>query len=280
MESITETRSGGWSLDFVGDTHGSRVYDDVIIAAPFHQTGIKIKPSSWSFSKTELEPIPAQPYVHLHVTLLATTAEHPKPEYFGLKRGSNVPKMILTSNEGIRRGGKGSEFNSLTYHGPAGVGRENEFVVKIFSSEKIEDDWLDNVFDGKVGWVVRKEWDAYPELPPTSHFPPVVVAKGLYYVNSFEPFISTMETETVSSQNIVDMLFRERFGTDICGVNARVAVNLPTSAPEETVLDQVVLGEGVLEATIEHPKTTQKSPEDPELKAKNTNEKFVRGWDC
>ncbi len=157
MESITETRSGGWSLDFVGDTHGSNVYDDVIIAAPFHQTGIKIKPSSWSFSKTELDPIPAQPYVHLHVTLLATTAEYPNPEYFGLKRGSNVPKMILTSNEGVRRGGKGPEFNSLTYHGPAGVGRENEFVVKIFSAEKIEDDWLDNVFDGKVGWVVRKE---------------------------------------------------------------------------------------------------------------------------
>ncbi len=56
-----------------------------------------------------------------------------------------------------------------------------------------------------------------------------------------------METETVSSQNIVEMLFRERFGTDICGVNVRVAVIPPTSAPEETVVDQVVLGEGVLE---------------------------------
>lgn len=157
MASITETRSGRWSVEFVGDTRGSKEYDDVIIAAPFHQTGIKVNPSGWSYSKTTLEPIPPQPYVHLHVTLLATTAEHPNPEYFGLKPDSNVPKMILTSNEGVRRGGKAPEFNSLTYHGPVGIGRENEFVVKIFSSEKIEDDWLDNVFDGKVGWVVRKE---------------------------------------------------------------------------------------------------------------------------
>lgn len=157
MASITETRSGRWYVEFVGDTRSSKEYDDVIIAAPFHQTGIKVNPSGWSFSKTTLEPIPPQPYVHLHVTLLATTAEHPNPEYFGLKPDSNVPKMILTSNEGVRRGGKAPEFNSLTYHGPVGVGRENEFVVKIFSSEKIEDDWLDNVFDGKVGWVVRKE---------------------------------------------------------------------------------------------------------------------------
>lgn len=60
--------------------------------------------------------------------------------------------------------------------------------------------------------------------------------KGFYYVNSFEPyvlwpiespisfidliprFISTMETETVSSRNIVDLLLKEEFNASICGL--------------------------------------------------------------
>jgi hypothetical protein len=33
------------------------------------------------------------------------------------------------------------------------------------------------------------QWDAYPYLPPTNVFPPVVPDDGLYYVNSFEPYV-------------------------------------------------------------------------------------------
>jgi prenylcysteine oxidase / farnesylcysteine lyase len=31
------------------------------------------------------------------------------------------------------------------------------------------------------------KWDAYPVLPPVTTFPPIQLAKGLYYVNAFEP---------------------------------------------------------------------------------------------
>ena len=46
----------------------------------------------------------------------------------------------------------------MTYHGNVGGTGPNEWenVVKIFSMQKIEDEWLLNVF-GKVGWVYRKE---------------------------------------------------------------------------------------------------------------------------
>lgn len=30
------------------------------------------------------------------------------------------------------------------------------------------------------------KWDAYPIPPPTSTFPPIQLARGLYYVNAFE----------------------------------------------------------------------------------------------
>jgi prenylcysteine oxidase/farnesylcysteine lyase len=138
----------------------SKEYDDVIIATPFHSSGISLNSASvWPLSSSSdserILPIPPQPYVHLHVTLLTTTSPHPLPAYFGLAPGSTVPQAILTTNENARAGGKAPEFNSLTYHGKISSNRD-EYVVKIFSMQKIDDDWLKNVF-GEVGWVYRKE---------------------------------------------------------------------------------------------------------------------------
>jgi prenylcysteine oxidase/farnesylcysteine lyase len=120
--------------------------------------------------------------------------------------------MVLTSYEGVRQGGKEPEFNSLSYHGHATTatdGVPEQWSVKIFSKKRVSDEWLDKIFMGKVGWVHRKEvglrcdhnfvsdrsylvrhihqWDAYPQLPPTTTFPPVTLDEGLYYVNAFEP---------------------------------------------------------------------------------------------
>jgi len=95
---------------------------------------------------------------------------------------------------------------------------ETEWVVKIFSTERKDDEWLESVFGvGKVGWVLRKEWDSYPKLPPRIEFPPVQIDQGLWYVNSLEPWTSTMETQTLSSRNIVEMIFQDEYGKDLCG---------------------------------------------------------------
>jgi len=231
----------------VHSTAGSQVYRGIILAAPFHQSGIEIP---YELAET----IPAQPYVHLHVTLLSTTSPHPNPQYFGLPADVTVPTTILTTYDGGRAGGFEPEFNSLSYHGPLrktvvpeeaseqieevtqaddtehGTEEEQaleveatesaeaqpEWAVKIFSKDHMSDEWLKTVF-GQVGWVYRKEWDAYPKLPPTASFPPVKLDQGFYYVNSFEPFISTMETETISSRNVVDLLLHEEFESGICG---------------------------------------------------------------
>ncbi|CDO76404.1 hypothetical protein BN946_scf184937.g18 [Trametes cinnabarina] len=195
-----------------------RLYRSVILAAPFHQTNINFKAS--------LAPVPQQPYVHLHVTLLSTASPAPNATYFNLAKGSKAPTSILTTYDGVRaRGGPEPDFNSLSYHGVVqgkdGESRvnlfgEQEWVVKIFSKQRIEDAWLDMMFEGKVGWVYRKEWDAYTVLSPTVEFPPVKLAEGMYYVNAFEPVISTMETETIASRNVVDLLLKEQFGAGLC----------------------------------------------------------------
>lgn len=184
----------------------TRLYRGVILAAPFHTSSIKL-----SLSPAALE-IPPQPYVPLHVTLLSTPSSHINASYFGLPDNSFIPGTVLTSYEGARNGGPEPEFNSISIHGK--VTRKDgepadkeEYLVKVFSKERAEDEWLESLF-GKVGWVYRKvvshsseytdiistqsnriQWDAYPVLPPTSQFPPVKIDQGLYYVNAFEPYV-------------------------------------------------------------------------------------------
>ncbi|KAJ7169505.1 Prenylcysteine lyase-domain-containing protein [Mycena filopes] len=202
--SLFEQQAGQWVVE---SARGSETYTAVILAAPLHSTNIEV-PVEISVQ------VPPQPYVHLHVTLLTTTLASIPAQSFSLPPSTKIPPMLLTTFEGARNGGKEPEFNSMSYHGRIS---EDEWVVKIFSKKRISQKWLSKIFDGQVGWVYRKEWDAYPMLPPTSSFPEIKLAPGFYYVNSFEPFISTMETETLASRNIVDLLLHEKFGSGICG---------------------------------------------------------------
>jgi prenylcysteine oxidase / farnesylcysteine lyase len=70
--------------------------------------------------------------------------------------------MMLTSYNGVRtRGIPEPEFNSISYHGhlhnaDGSPKSEEEWVVKIFSTKRVEDEWLKTVVD-HVGWVYRKE---------------------------------------------------------------------------------------------------------------------------
>ncbi|KAJ7785934.1 Prenylcysteine lyase-domain-containing protein [Mycena metata] len=204
VTSINPASKGQWVVE---SARGAETYTAVILAAPYHSTNIEV-PAEISAQ------VPPQPYVHLHVTLFTTTLSSIPPESFSLPASTTIPPMLLTTFEGARNGGKEPEFNSMSYHG---LISEGEWVVKIFSKKRISQKWLSKMFDGQVGWIYRKEWDAYPVLPPTSSFPNIKLAPGFYYVNSFEPFISTMETETLASRNIVDLLLNEKFNSGICG---------------------------------------------------------------
>lgn len=44
----------------------------------------------------------------------------------------------------------------------------------------------------------------------------------LFQTNTSGSFISTMETETIASRNVVDLLLTESFGTGICAATAPV----------------------------------------------------------
>jgi len=199
------------------NSHTLGNYDAVIIAAPYHSSHIAL-PADLSTL------IPPQPYVHLHTTLLTTTAATLNPVYFGYKPGSKVATNVVTTFDGVGHDGRASEFNFISYQGQAKFAKNEthdgqetgEWVVKISSTERISDEWLATMFQNQVGWVQRKEWDAYPVLSPTTKFPPIRLDDGLFYVNAIEPFISSMEAETLASRNIVDLLMQERFNASIC----------------------------------------------------------------
>ncbi|KAI0084957.1 FAD/NAD(P)-binding domain-containing protein [Irpex rosettiformis] len=234
VTSVTQKADDKFVLHYVtsGSEPTTGSYRAVIFAAPYHTSSIKLN----LLDPSALPVIPPQPYVHLYVTLLSTPNPSARTRYFGLKEKDTVPSMVLTTWERARatEGQEAPEFNSLSYHGKIQAkdseknltkldvgdskGRNEqgeEWSVKIFSDHLLEDGWLRKAF-GRIGWVHRKEWDAYPVLPPTDTFPPVKLAQGLYYVNSFEPFISTMETETISSRNVVELLLQEGYNASIC----------------------------------------------------------------
>ncbi|CAE6492519.1 unnamed protein product [Rhizoctonia solani] len=193
----------------VGTSKGVANYDAVIVAAPLPLTNIKFintanKPSSF----------PKVNYVHLHVTLLTTTTPSLLPTYFKVDNSSTLPGTILTTAEY----GSKPEFNSIRYQAKIERNGKTEYIVKMFSPAKIPDSTLAALFGkGTIGWVFRKEWDAYPYYPPHSDYPPVKIDKGLYYVNSMEGLFSTMETETISARNVVDLLSTELLGSGLCG---------------------------------------------------------------
>lgn len=211
VKTLRQGANGKWHVGIEGGSEEK--YDIVVLAAPYKSTGIHIDSPELNIE----EAFPKVDYVHLHVTLVATTAPHPQASYFfpDAKPDTPMPETILTTSSGPVI----PEFNSLSYHEKIErSGHPAERIVKIFSKARVEDEWMDKVFGvGKVGWVHRKEWDAYPVLPPTTSFPAVKPAPGLYYVNAFEPFISTMETETIASLNVVDLLLQDHYGRGICG---------------------------------------------------------------
>ncbi|KAI9512321.1 FAD/NAD(P)-binding domain-containing protein [Russula earlei] len=196
-----------------------RDYSAVVIAAPYHTSHISLPADLSSL-------IPPQPYAHVHITLLTTTASTPNPVYFGHKPGSKVATNVLATFGGVRHGGSPSEFNFISYQGRTKFAKNethdeqetDEWIVKISSPERISDEWLATQFQNQVGWVLRKEWDAFPVLSPMTRFPPIKLDDGLFYINAFEPFISCMETETLASRNVVDLLLREKFNASVCAV--------------------------------------------------------------
>ncbi|CAG8607994.1 13357_t:CDS:2, partial [Acaulospora morrowiae] len=167
-------------------------FDAIVLAAPIQ------------FSQIQFENIDVEvkeiPYVTLYVTLLAGRVN---PAYFGYEKVEEVPQNIVTTNSGK------TEFLSL---GTKLILENGETLHKIFSHQEMSDEVLDKMFTER-SWIFRKVWKAYPRLIPNQSFPKVELDKNFFYVNSYEPLISCMETECVSGNNVAKLLV-QRWAND------------------------------------------------------------------
>lgn len=208
-------RQSEWIVKAVESTGEltSEVYDTIILATPFHQSGIEL------INSQSDRQIPRQDYVHLHVTFVLTNATSPASAFFGSTSSISTTIHSTFSTASSQK----PIFNSLNYQkrllpstALSYLNRTDSiYLVKLTSDTILSSESLESIFGlSNVVKVVRNEWDAYPTLKPMvgedkSSFAPVRLESGLYYVNGFERVISTMEAETIAAFNVVSLVLRE-----------------------------------------------------------------------
>ncbi|EIW73268.1 hypothetical protein M231_03632 [Tremella mesenterica] len=185
----------------------SESFDQIFFAAPWHSS-----PINKDLQSQFHEPIPTQKYVHLHVTLIGTTRRHASPEFFGLPSTTTIPSTILTTGHTSRNDNTPPPlFQSITWHGETAPG-SGEYVVKIFSLTYLKESILSELLGEEPTWVLRKEWDSYPKLKVTATYAPVEPMRGLQYLAALEPWVSTMETQTISARDAVARVVEDWWG--------------------------------------------------------------------
>lgn len=185
--------SGKWTI--ITDT-GSEEFDQIIIAAPYHQTNIK----------GLALPIKEVQYMTLHVTLIAST-KRLSPKYFGLQDSAVVPTMVLTTMPEKGASHMPPLFNSISI--TKFIPELNQYVYKIFSSSRITPSFLQLLFESgaEFPWIYEKVWKPYPRMDPLSQFQNWKVDEGgIWYLNGIEQFISTMETSSLAGANVAALI--------------------------------------------------------------------------
>lgn len=191
INSATKLSDGKWSLAY-GDSVS--VFDKIIIAAPFHSANI-------TFSKSY--SVPDVEYVDLFVTIF-TSNETLSPSYFGKEEGTKIPGTILTTVP--LSASPNLKFFSVAIH--EYLEDTGDYVFKIFSPEKFINQDLASLFseNANISWVHRKEWRSYPYIRPLENFPDFELDDGLYYLNTMETLMSTMETSALVGANVAALI--------------------------------------------------------------------------
>lgn len=127
----------------------------MILAAPFHQSGIKV------LNSPAPAHIPPQPYVSLHVAFVITNASAPLPSYFAPAPATTISKAVFATFD--TPSPSKPKFNSLNYlkqlspEVGAKFGEGTWHVVKMFSKKKLDMVELEALFgEGNVGKMWEK----------------------------------------------------------------------------------------------------------------------------
>lgn len=199
VTSLRKTRDNKWLVKSCGP-RGTRVesYDKVIIAAPYYQANIQ----GLNYK------VPNVNYVNLHVTLFAVKSKL-NGNYFNFK--GEVPSTVLTA----KTANKDIPFFSISYQ--RYINKTGDYVYKVFSPTKPSKNFLLLLVDrgSQLTWIHRKLWQSYPYLSPIDNFIDFKLDDNLYYLNTMETFISTMETSALAGANVAAILAAGKNTTSI-----------------------------------------------------------------
>ncbi|ORX96453.1 FAD/NAD(P)-binding domain-containing protein [Basidiobolus meristosporus CBS 931.73] len=167
-----------------------QAFDYLVIATPIHLSGLSFAPNI---------QYPSVNYTQVQVTHVTGRV---KPAYFNVADGLLPTDISVTSPPGAKL-----PFNSLyrlaNYQPEKGI-----YMYHLQTTGSLQPATLTHLFESLKKEVVQVTWNAYPTMTTTGvqqEFP-VELSPGLYYLNTMEPFISTMETETLSARNIARLI--------------------------------------------------------------------------
>ncbi|KAF2835791.1 prenylcysteine lyase [Patellaria atrata CBS 101060] len=212
-------------------TETEETFDEVILATP-HQF------SSVDLSGATTKIPDAIPYVHLHVTLLASPHVL-SPGAFSLPSNKQAPAVVLTTlgpdeDYGAHRHGVGKpNFWSISTLRPIINPKTggSEFLYKIFSPEPVNETFLAHIFglrttftnssdeyeikEEDFPWIYPHIWHSYPYTYPRLTFEELRLDEGsegqggLWYTGGMDAFASTMETNSLMGRNIAGLIAKK-----------------------------------------------------------------------
>jgi phytoene dehydrogenase-like protein len=178
--------NGTYRLSTTTDDFGP--YDAVVIAIPLDNSSIVFDNMTLPHTLTR-----DREYQSRHIGLVKGRLN---PAYFGFKERSELPTMIATTAD---------VQGSFTSTVIAREVEKEQNIYRVNANNELNNSLLEEMFSA-IEKVEQYSWDAFPIYnPPMSH-PPFRIKNGLYYANAMESSISTMETQIMSSRNIIDLL--------------------------------------------------------------------------
>ncbi|PPQ83355.1 hypothetical protein CVT24_000865 [Panaeolus cyanescens] len=180
-------------------------YDAVILAAPYHSTGITLPPEV-------LKDIPLQTCHDIYSTVLVTSSASLNRTYFGLSEGvQRRIKSVLTQDSGMK--GSKKEFYSIQY--------VDELMNKFWSKE-----------GAPIRPVMLQQWPKFYKQwrrctsGPEFHDASPKLSQGLYNINAVDGVFTNMEMHIEASRDVVEQLTRAMVGVGICDHGGRFGRNL------------------------------------------------------
>ncbi|KAH3672814.1 hypothetical protein WICMUC_004036 [Wickerhamomyces mucosus] len=192
----------------------SESFDKVIIAAPFHLSNITIDKNGY-----EISDIPDVEYRELYVTFVKSSTPLNNAKLVSASPDGTAPFILATS---VSETGTTLDYYSVSivdYDDTTG-----NYTYKIFSESSIDDNYLlEHFFDSSSSLeiIFQHHWNPYPHLTPITEFLDFEIGENLYYLNTIEQFISTMETAALAGANVAGLISK--------GLNT-TAIELPNSS--------------------------------------------------